>query len=314
MNKIKIMDQVIVYRNLFSDNDLKILMDEIIKSYKNTDGMIYANPEDSSYKDYHGPQPYDKGDGTLIQEWQPWYTYGSKSIWGSPKNNQLNDLQSIGYKLLFEAILKSYKDYVLDYSKNGKWTYEIKEWEVGDTNESSIVFSNLEILKHKKNINTKYTINPHTDWHNHRKDDPGPKQVLTFTIYLNDDYEGGEVDFVDEQNKHLIVYKPKKGDLTIFPSGQPFWHGARAVTSDQNKFFIRTFIVYRNPVSKEWMDGLRINGPARWMEMELEKDKSIVDAGLVDRQIVFKGDSPNKSKNLFPLFIEKETYIDGRQI
>ena len=314
MDKITIMDQVVVYQNLFSNDDLELLMGEIIKSYKDTSNMKFAAPIESALRDYHGNQPVDKNDGSLIQTWEPWYTYGSKSVWGASKNNEIDNLQSMGYKLLFNAILKSYDDYILEYGKSGRWTYDIKEWNVGYDDESPLVFSNLEILKHRKNIDTKYTIPTHTDWHNHRKDEPGPKQILTFTIYLNDDYEGGEVDFVNEKNKNLIVYKPKKGDLTIFPSGQPFWHGARGVISGNNKFFIRTFIAYKNPTSQEWIDGLRIHGLARWTEIQLEKNKKMVDVGSQERQIVFKGNMPDESNHSFPLFIEKEIYVDGRKI
>lgn len=314
MDKIKIMDQVNVYRNIFSEEDLNIILNLIKDSEQSVDGLKHAHPNDSAFLDYHGDQPKDREDGSLIMTWAPWYTYGKRSIWKQPNKSKNIDLQSKSFNLIYDAILKVHNSYVKEYGDSGKWTYKISDWTIGDKDHDPIVLGSLEILKHKKNLEEKYTIDVHTDWHNHRKDEPGPKQILTYTFYINDDYDGGEVDFVDESNEHLIAYKPKRGDISVFPSGRPFWHGARAVTSENSKYFLRTFTLYRNPISLEWDTGLRIYGPVTWMEIVQEKAKLIIDDGEVGRQIVFNGDSPNKSKGTKPLFINKESYIDGRKI
>jgi hypothetical protein len=314
MQKIKIMDQVTVYRDVLSEDDLNLIMREIEKSNPNLEDITYSNPDDSAYFDTHGPQPEKRKNGTIIQTWAPWYTYGLRSIWGYPEsNNDVSD-QAKGFNLLNNSILKCHEDYCNEYSESGQWTYEISDWKIGDSDESSMVLSTLEILKHKKNLDTKYTIGVHTDWHNHRIDEPGPKQILTYTIYLNDDYVGGEIDFVDEENKHLIVYKPKKGDITVFPAGRPYWHGARGVTSEISKFFIRTFAVLRLPINKRWSDGIRMYGPTRFLSMENERLKETVDSGSVGRQAVFEGLEPDQNNPNPPIFFNKETYIDGRKV
>jgi hypothetical protein len=38
-------------------------------------------------------------------------------------------------------------------------------------------------------------INYHTDRDNTRENEPGEKPLLTITIYLNDNYEGGDINF-----------------------------------------------------------------------------------------------------------------------
>jgi predicted 2-oxoglutarate/Fe(II)-dependent dioxygenase YbiX len=45
-------------------------------------------------------------------------------------------------------------------------------------------------------------------------------------IYLNDDYEGGEIYFPD----HNIDFKPKAGTLVFFPSNNMYIHGVRTIT------------------------------------------------------------------------------------
>jgi hypothetical protein len=46
-------------------------------------------------------------------------------------------------------------------------------------------------------------------------------------MYLNGDYEGGELEF-----PYLnFTYKPYGGDLLLFPSGVPYMHAAKPVTS-----------------------------------------------------------------------------------
>lgn len=50
---------------------------------------------------------------------------------------------------------------------------------------------------------------------------------FSLLIYLNDDYEGGELHF----NALNFTYKPKMGDLILFPSNHVFGHESRPVIS-----------------------------------------------------------------------------------
>jgi len=317
MNKIKIMDQVTVYQDVFSDSDLNMLLDEINKSEIEDDKKYdpsEIDPDNSAYLNEHGPQPQDKNDGSLIYTWTPWYTYGKRSIWNHPSDFNQENKQHVGFNLLKNSVLKTHCDYVNEWAKDGKWTYDIQDWNIGETEEDPMVMSTLEILKHKKNNDEKYTIPVHTDWHNQRVDEPGPKQILTYTIYLNDDYDGGEIDFIDETNSKLIVYKPKRGDITVFPSGRPYWHGARAVTSDKSKIFIRTFALYRYPVTEKWINGLMVYGPTEFLRKENERLKSIVDSGIAGRQAVPRGGGSDPANPNPTIYYDEEIYIDGRII
>jgi len=317
MNKIKIMPQVTVYKDLFSEEELNFLMKEIKESQKEIKSLDPTSPEKSAYFDFHGYQPEDRKDQTLIYTWTPWYTYGLRSIWSDPRDSRNKKEHVDGYNLIKNAIGVAHKDYINDYKDDGVWTYDIKNWDIFVPEEedySNMAVSTFEILQHKLNKEKDYTIGVHTDWHDHRRDEPGPKQILTYTVYLNDDYEGGEIDFVDEEEKNVIVYKPKRGDITVFPSGRPYWHGARSVKSDPNKIFIRTFSIYRYPGSKEWLDGLKSHGVTRWIDMQNEIIKNYIDEGNVGRQLVLPGNEANESENLIPIYVNKEIYIDGRSL
>jgi predicted 2-oxoglutarate/Fe(II)-dependent dioxygenase YbiX len=56
-------------------------------------------------------------------------------------------------------------------------------------------------------------------------------------IYLNDDYEGGEIEFVNFD----IKIKPKAGTLIMFPSNYPYSHIAHPVISG-TKYAVSTFL------------------------------------------------------------------------
>ena len=56
-------------------------------------------------------------------------------------------------------------------------------------------------------------------------------------LYLNDDYEGGEIEFIH----HDVKIKPKAGTLMMFPSSYPYTHIAHPVTSG-TKYAIVTWL------------------------------------------------------------------------
>jgi predicted 2-oxoglutarate/Fe(II)-dependent dioxygenase YbiX len=67
------------------------------------------------------------------------------------------------------------------------------------------------------------SMGPHVDEY------PGqPKEpVMSGVIYLNDDCEGGELDFPEQG----VRIKPEAGSIVIFPSVRPFYHQSLEVTS-----------------------------------------------------------------------------------
>ena len=57
-------------------------------------------------------------------------------------------------------------------------------------------------------------------WHSEITSKENSERLLTWTIYLNDDFEAGETEFLYQHYR----YKPSKGDVIIFPAGFTHTH------------------------------------------------------------------------------------------
>lgn len=69
-------------------------------------------------------------------------------------------------------------------------------------------------------------------------EDPTDKNhpVISGVLYLNDDYEGGEIYFPEQD----IKIKPEAGSLVMFPSSRPYFHHPLPVTSG-SKYMVPFF-------------------------------------------------------------------------
>jgi hypothetical protein len=87
-------------------------------------------------------------------------------------------------------------------------------------------------------------MNFHTDYKQEDFHQPGPNKHTTAIFYLNDDYIGGEICFIElDQNQQIVwhdEYKPKAGDIVVFSSKAPIYHGVKTVESG-NKYILRTY-------------------------------------------------------------------------
>lgn len=64
---------------------------------------------------------------------------------------------------------------------------------------------------------------------NHIDDHKNYPRRVSWVYYINDDYEGGEIEFP----RFNISYKPKAGDLLLFPSSYVYNHSVKEVTSGE---------------------------------------------------------------------------------
>jgi len=85
-----------------------------------------------------------------------------------------------------------------------------------------------------------YELAPHADSENPGgAEHPYPWRDFASVIYLNDDYEGGEIFFPG----HGIELQPQAGALALFPGTLRYLHGVRRVTRGMRQT-IASFITY----------------------------------------------------------------------
>ena len=95
---------------------------------------------------------------------------------------------------------------------------------------------NLDAMMYYENYHMlKYGVD--TEYKQHYDDGPSMSRVVSAITYLNDDYEGGELEFPNFK----IKIKPKAGMLLLFPSSYAYAHKAHPVTSG-TKYAIVTWI------------------------------------------------------------------------
>jgi len=152
-----------------------------------------------------------------------------------------------------EKFIYKYSDKFINYVKEN---YDIDE---------DLYFYGVSITRLSEDIQLRI----HKDIHN-------SFSSLTWScvIYLNDDYEDGEVVFVKELDKDIFtpsefepdfylykdnsggfIYKPKALDAIIFPADQ--WHGGRPITKG-NKYSIILWLVKEKEYSFEGFQSDRV--------------------------------------------------------
>jgi len=199
------------------------------------------------------------------ETWRPWGSFGkmaqlaSTQYQGDPLNFYSKATSDNAYNnKITEIYNKLFEQTTNDYIKRHNITAE--QWSTS-TNQLCVYYP-------KKVKYTNLIMAFHTDFKQEQKNQPGLKHLVTANFYLNDDYEGGEIIFmIDDDENNLIRYKPKAGDLVIFPSGERHRHGVRTVDQGK-KYFIRSFWHYMFEGSKEWHEEKAKYSEEEWAKKE----------------------------------------------
>ena len=225
----------------------------------------------------------------LIEPWAQWdedngilSKIAKESHLLGNKNGSVLEQQQYVRDTLTNTITDLSKDYLSMWKDVGTWEY-VESFE-------NLERSALDLLKYNQTDNRKsLAMNYHTDNKGYTADRRGYKQILTFTIYLNDDYEGGDISYINEEDQILVTYKPKKGDVTIFPSGYPYFHGVKPV-SKNNKYLARTFLLAWYPGSAEWIENEKKYGPEEWAKIDSEDEYKKWESHEYDRLPLLVGE------------------------
>merc|ERR1719223_857031 len=92
---------------------------------------------------------------------------------------------------------------------------------------------------------------PHMDFRHGPRDDKCVASRISFTVYLNDDYTGGDLGFIGElrmdgpHGREHTRLQPRKGSAVLFYQGVPeFAHMPHAIETC-NKSIMRADVLYR---------------------------------------------------------------------
>lgn len=279
MKKEIIYPRVVVYKDLISNS--KELVDLLKKSEDSEDSIIFKKWEDwygfGDFMNIAMPESLSEMDDYYIEA-------------GQDSKYQKDQVDFV--KTISDIFYKTTKDYIDEYK------IELPNW----------VHGGISICKY--NISppeNQYAMHYHTDYRGADADAPGNKFAITCTIYLNDDYEGGGLKFLREDNGDVIDYKPEAGDVVVFPSGDPltgashYFHGVDKI-SKNNKYFIRCFWMYNYEGSEEWHANEQKYGKEKWKEIYDKQVKESFESGKWHRYVVEPGQVDPKFDKSTPFF------------
>ena len=128
-------------------------------------------------------------------------------------------------------------DYVKDNYNSDIWPVDLKK--IYPFNEPSL-HSHFSVIKTLYNPASKSVRHPffHLDAIPNPTNEEDRNHIITTMIYLNDDYEFGEIKFYNK-DKGFVYYKPEAGDVIIFPSFYPFYHNPN-MPIGKNRYAIRS--------------------------------------------------------------------------
>ena len=201
----------------------------------------------------------------------PWVKWGLFGTTAHQKYNEHNVEQTTANhprekaeKHLSNRVFEAYGIALEDYKK----TYNIVFPEAVSLLKSSFSKYDGNLAGGDNGLTMQY----HTDFIISERDMPGQKFFLTCTTYINDDYDGGEIEFYveDEVESKFYPYKPKAGDVLIFPSQEPYWHGVKNV-SNGHKYFVRNYLTYQYDGHPDWLANQKMHGAYKWAKMEIER-------------------------------------------
>jgi len=290
MNKVDVYPHVVIYKNMLKNAD-KIV--DLLKKAKNFD---------SNTEKLH-----------VFKQWSPWPPMGNMMFLGMPDNNFIAETEDSKNELnYFNEIYKSYlyvlNEYISEWKDSNIWKPYITHWDIDSPNweKSGVSFLRYDPTEDQEKLAMAY----HTDTHEFADANRGSKFVITVTMYLNDDYEGGEISFLDEENKNVITYKPKAGDITVFPSCEPFYHGILPIKNNE-RYLLRMFLTWRYEGSEEWLANEAKYGKEEWAKMEHERTEIEFNSGNWHRHVVYDPENYDAKNNKAKVvFIKEEKRID----
>jgi len=261
LQTVEIYPKILVYKNMFEDisKSYKILLDAL------------SETEDR-----------------LFSPWTQWSIFGDYLNPIIPNFNMSDKYGNLQNIEAITQIQQNQKNFTVEMMKNFHLVTEdyIKQFNIDvNLNETILDENGFSIplwrwtggtigKYHISTEENQYRMTYHSDYKREQGHAPGYKFIITCTIYFNDDYEGGEIDFALDDK--LVKYKPEAGDLLVFPSGHPdylteggipYLHGVMP-SYRKHKFLARMYWQKYEKGSPEWYQQENKFGKERWAKMQ----------------------------------------------
>lgn len=226
-------------------------------------------------------------EGSLLGDWKGWYTFG-KEVNMLNFTDKPNDERNKQEREMWDDVVDVFYATTQHYSEIHNVPIQKDKRVYNNVEDEDMLLWRMmgpSICKYEVDSGINDTgfdlaMHMHTDYQIEYETHRGYKFTVTCTMYLNDDYEGGGIDFLVGDNK-LFYYKPKAGDVLVFPAGDPnylsepgelYRHGVRK-TYVNPKYFIRNHWQRFYEGSPEWLEQESVYGKDVWHQMEVERTK-----------------------------------------
>ena len=158
------------------------------------------------------------GSGNILSRWEKWTASDSAENlfgWKISSNLEMYQFATVDAKLIYDIFYTA-----LVFAGND---YAIKN------NLPSSKPNPLSISKYIEGA----SMGPHVDDYGIAS---ATTPLMSAVLYLNDDYEGGELYFKNQD----VLIKPESGSIVVFPSVAPFYHESKEIISG-NKYMCPAF-------------------------------------------------------------------------
>jgi hypothetical protein len=253
---VELYPKIFVYKNVFKD--IKQTFAELSSTES---GLFSPWTKWSHFGEYLNPTFQNEPHGLTIE-----------SIKQIQTKTEKENSQKMAILELFENFYLVTEDYALKNEieinnkkvisgKNGE---QVLEWKM----------TGPSIARYRTDIDDDLAMTYHSDYIREPITSPGYKFAITALAYFNDDYEGGEIDFIVDGEAYM--YKPEAGDFLVFPSGHPdiltkngsvYIHGVMPATGS-SKYLSRMYWMKYSAGDQEWFDKEAEFGSEVWAEMQ----------------------------------------------
>lgn len=275
LDVVEIYPKIFVYKNLFNNIDLT---HKILEGSDGVDGFFSPWTKWSQFGEYISPT--FKGHDYVL------------NIQDVEKMEAVTEKEKEHKAVLLE-ILNNFYLATKDYIKKNNVDFDENRFVPGaiDINNNPIkewVFTGPSIARYRTDMEGDIAMTYHTDYIREPIVSPGYKFAITALTYFNDDYDGGEIDFI--ANGEAKMYKPEAGDVLVFPSGHPdllmsedsiYLHGVLPIRN-KSKYLARMYWTKYSVGDDLWFEKEKEFGKDVWAEMQ----KDIMQK--------FRDENPNK--------------------